>query len=853
MTTTPTYPQELLAQTAWLQRLTRELVRNAHTAADLAQDTLAAALEQPRPNRANLRTWLERIARNIAAGRARSHFRRLRREREFAASSETGEESSAIDMLARFEMHRSVVSAVRNLREPLRTTLLLRFWEDLPPREISQRMGTPVETVRTRIKRGLHELRGSLDDRHGQRDAWSIPLLALAKERGATLAPASFRTATIGILMQTKTLAIAAIAIVGALAVFAWQKSSASFANSTSPPQIAATQAEARATEVEAKQALGSRSPPPPTPQPAATAERTLATGATSAPKAWLTGTVRDAFGATIADVEVALLTGSQADTYGHHVRPRPTGRALQVLRTRWALWKISDNGWMHNEAILGELFGTALVARTDAAGSFQFRRDAVLRDMVLAIWSPEVGLRFQTVVDPQSPQHIACEAWPRIRGQVGSSSGVLQEPVAITVDYGVRGGRVLQFRTEATGNYVTPPMPPGEHTLGFRLVGHHGKNQQLDLRDDVVLATELDGLQPLRLRLVDAAGLLLDRQRFAHRGWDAAELRFLLLRKDAQTEPELSAMLRTQPKLQYSPTDGTLTGTVEDPQALVLSVWRDREWVAATRLADHRVRQAALDVPNPKPSATLEVDIATDATTPPTEIQLQLGTRVGLGGYSFKPAAEANGPQQRFQLKVPGFLRGQSARLVVTARGFATQFVEVAVPQDGDPKPLRLTLAAANLTLTGSIVDQDGRPIVGARVKIATVDGRAFRSLPDTIRQTDERGVFEFADLAAGEVRLFASGREFASTSTVAVAGATEAVAIHVEPGTERTLDLGAAGDQSLALRVLDIHGAPLMDDRLFGAMHGRTTRMRLTAQAHKVEGWHVRASQPAVTIDLR
>ena len=40
--------------------------------------------------------------------------------------------------------------------------MLLRFWEDLPPREIAKRMQAPVETVRTRIKRGLQELRGSL-------------------------------------------------------------------------------------------------------------------------------------------------------------------------------------------------------------------------------------------------------------------------------------------------------------------------------------------------------------------------------------------------------------------------------------------------------------------------------------------------------------------------------------------------------------------------------------------------------------------------------------------------------------------------------------------------------------------
>ncbi|MGK0157758.1 MAG: DNA-directed RNA polymerase specialized sigma24 family protein, partial [Neolewinella sp.] len=76
MTTLPTYPEQLLAQTAWLQRLTRELVPNEHSA-DLAQETLVAALERPKPAKAAVRTWLERIARNLAAGGTRARYRRL--------------------------------------------------------------------------------------------------------------------------------------------------------------------------------------------------------------------------------------------------------------------------------------------------------------------------------------------------------------------------------------------------------------------------------------------------------------------------------------------------------------------------------------------------------------------------------------------------------------------------------------------------------------------------------------------------------------------------------------------------------------------------------------------------------
>ena len=49
-----------------------------------------------------------------------------------------------------------------DLDEPYQTTMLLRFFEDLPPRVVAERMGVPVETVRTRTKRACETLRARL-------------------------------------------------------------------------------------------------------------------------------------------------------------------------------------------------------------------------------------------------------------------------------------------------------------------------------------------------------------------------------------------------------------------------------------------------------------------------------------------------------------------------------------------------------------------------------------------------------------------------------------------------------------------------------------------------------------------
>ena len=52
-----------------------------------------------------------------------------------------------------------MVAAVLALAEPYRSAVLLRYYEELPPRAIARRLGVPVETVRTRVKRGVELIR----------------------------------------------------------------------------------------------------------------------------------------------------------------------------------------------------------------------------------------------------------------------------------------------------------------------------------------------------------------------------------------------------------------------------------------------------------------------------------------------------------------------------------------------------------------------------------------------------------------------------------------------------------------------------------------------------------------------
>lgn len=210
------YVERLLAHTEFMRALARSLVDDASRADDVVQDTIVAALKhRPRqPDR--MRSWLGRIVRNFAFRSHRSDQRRGKHER---ATPPRGPVPSTAEILARENARRRVVAAVLRLEEPYRSAVVLRYLEELPPREVARRLGVPVETVRTRVKRALQQLRASLDaDHDGDRSAWSlalVPFLVPAPATAGALAGVA--------LMSTKVklgLVAALVLLGGAVAVW---------------------------------------------------------------------------------------------------------------------------------------------------------------------------------------------------------------------------------------------------------------------------------------------------------------------------------------------------------------------------------------------------------------------------------------------------------------------------------------------------------------------------------------------------------------------------------------------------------------------------------------------------------
>ena len=167
-------PKTLLADTRWLRRLTRVLVHDPALADDLCQETLVAALHRPAGGG---RSWLARVARNLAVSFLRRDTRR-RRVESAAAAAPGDAEPPASEVVAEGELQRAAVDALMELEEPYRTTLLLRFMKGLTRREVARLLGVPVDTVRTRQKRGLALLRGRLKHRADVRCAL-VSLLAV--------------------------------------------------------------------------------------------------------------------------------------------------------------------------------------------------------------------------------------------------------------------------------------------------------------------------------------------------------------------------------------------------------------------------------------------------------------------------------------------------------------------------------------------------------------------------------------------------------------------------------------------------------------------------------------------------
>jgi len=166
----------LLEHREFVLHVARALLRNEADAEDAVQDTYVAAMQSAPPREGKARPWLGGIVRNIARNRHRSESRRASREARVARPDHV---SGAAESSERLAWQQRVVEAVLALDAKYRDVLVLRYLEDLPPRTVAERLDVPVNTVRTRTRRAIEQLRGSFDKKYGGRKAWSAAIAGL--------------------------------------------------------------------------------------------------------------------------------------------------------------------------------------------------------------------------------------------------------------------------------------------------------------------------------------------------------------------------------------------------------------------------------------------------------------------------------------------------------------------------------------------------------------------------------------------------------------------------------------------------------------------------------------------------
>lgn len=133
---------------------------------DLAQATFLGLLEGVARFRgeSSFRTWLFAVARNVLLKHLRERCRDQRRFDPEVTSVEALD-PSPVTILAAAQEHRLLLAGLRRLPIDTQLMLELHYWERLPVADIAVVLDMPVNTVKTRMRRGrlrLDELMAEL-------------------------------------------------------------------------------------------------------------------------------------------------------------------------------------------------------------------------------------------------------------------------------------------------------------------------------------------------------------------------------------------------------------------------------------------------------------------------------------------------------------------------------------------------------------------------------------------------------------------------------------------------------------------------------------------------------------------
>ncbi len=135
------------------------LLGDSMDAEDATQETMARAWRARRSLRdpAAFDAWLDRILVNICRDRLR------RRRAVRIVDLEQGTEMEGRDPFRDFLAHDELGAALDALTPDQRVVVVLRFWRDLSLEQISERLGWPLGTVKSRLHHAMAAMRDRLE------------------------------------------------------------------------------------------------------------------------------------------------------------------------------------------------------------------------------------------------------------------------------------------------------------------------------------------------------------------------------------------------------------------------------------------------------------------------------------------------------------------------------------------------------------------------------------------------------------------------------------------------------------------------------------------------------------------
>ncbi len=714
---------DLLAHADWVGQLARRLVSSPAQAEDVVQETWVAALERPPAHGDNPRGWLGQVARNVARQLARGEKRRSRRE---LAVDRAGTSASVEELATRASLQRDVVGHVLALDEPLRATILLRFFEGLPPREVAERLGISPKTVSHRTHRALEMLRERLDGEFGARPTWCAALAPLCALRGSAEVTAGSSVASIGgwiVKTNAKMGLGVAVGLLGSLGLWRVLDSDRP---GESDPQIAEP-----VVLAEGPSAL----PPPPVEdarRPVADPEE----AEEEVPRVALT------------EPEQATATSSLSTVRGRVVDVR--GRGLESV------------------AIAGNADDKVL-ARTVPDGSFEFEIEARAWD-ALRFRSDIYCLR---VVDPQ---------WITLRQSCVKETNTEEEHIVVAAPVRRLEGRVVDSALQ--------PVAGAEVGLSAQSQSLYDFPYPLDTTRQVELEVTSDELGAFGFeRFPDASGqrLYVRAEGFESQGFDLDELKepyvLQLLAEEEKASPALEGIVLDEygaavegalVKLAFSETrsgpDGRFGLPIEwvgpaTPLCASLPGRLPALVPAFGRyLEDHQNRVPPVELVLGGEPLAIEGRVL-DADGEPCwdwTVQIADETEVSQGVVPMTSAEELTregkgkvhtGRDGRF--RIAGLL-DRSYR--VLAFDSDTLFRVEQQVEAGTQGVVLKAPAATRGDVRGRVVAPDGTPMAHIRVQLAldTVVTSSGRSMANGAKiVTDESGSFEFEDVPAEGVYL--------------------------------------------------------------------------------------------------